>query len=123
MNLKRVLLLICILAISEPALALRCGSRLVNDGDHKTKILKYCGEPASVQVRTIYRAGYPRQLIRRHGHDSDGHDPLLIADRAYVEVVVEEWTYNFGPRRLMRTILFENGLVVSIKRLHYGYLE
>ncbi len=37
------------------------------------------------------------------------------------EVVVEEWTYNFGPRRLMRVIRFENGLVTSIRQLGYGY--
>ena len=44
-----------------------------------------------------------------------------IADRAYEEVVVEEWTYNFGPRRLMRQVIFENGFVRSIKQLGYGY--
>ena len=59
MNLNRLLLLICILVIAEPALALRCGSKLVTDGDHKSKILRYCGEPASVQVRSMYRAGFP----------------------------------------------------------------
>jgi hypothetical protein len=122
MNLKRLLLCICILVIAEPALALRCGNRLVNDGDHKAKVLKYCGEPTSVQVRTIYRAGYPRQL-RRHRYDSADNDYLLIADRAYAEIIVEEWTYNFGPRKFMRTIKFENGTVVAVKRLGYGYLE
>ena len=122
MNLNRLLLCICILVIAEPALALRCGNRLVSDGDHFSKILKYCGEPTSVQVRSIYRAGFPRQL-RRHRFDTAENDFLLYADRAYAEILVEEWTYNFGPRRLMRIIKFENGIVVAVKRLGYGYLE
>lgn len=122
MNLNRLLLCICILVIAEPALALRCGNRLVSDGDHMSKILKYCGEPTSVQVRSIYRAGFPKQ-IRRHRFDTADNDFLLYADRAYVEIIVEEWTYNFGPRRLMRTIKFENGIVVAVKQLGYGYLE
>ena len=122
MNLKYLLLGICILVIAEPAMALRCGNRIVTDGDHKSKILKHCGEPIAVQVTSVYRAGYPRQLSR-HRLDSDNNDILLIADRAYAEVVVEEWTYNFGPRKLMRTIKFENGLVVAVRRLGYGFLE
>ena len=111
MNFKYLLIGICILIIAEPALALRCGPKLVNTGDHKSKILKYCGEPTSVQVRTIVR-GYVSIRDRSHR-----------AFPGYGEIMVEEWTYNFGPRRLMRTITFENGLVVSVKRLHSGYRE
>jgi len=55
----------------------------------------------------------PRSI--EHGRE------LLFADRAYVEIVVEEWTYNFGPHRLMRVVRFENGLVTSITQLAYGY--
>jgi hypothetical protein len=111
MNLKYLLIGICMLIIAEPALALRCGSKLVNTGDHKSKILKYCGEPTSVDVRTIVR-GYV-SIPDRHYRRIPG----------YGEVLVEEWTYNFGPRRFMRTIKFEDGLVVSVKQLGSGYLE
>ena len=48
---------------------------------------------------------------------------MLINDRSYVEVIVEEWTYNFGPRKLMRIIRFENGLVADVKELGYGYRD
>jgi hypothetical protein len=122
MNLKRLLLLICILVIAEPAMALRCGNRLVNDGDHKSKILKFCGEPTAIQVRTMIRGGFPANQTRRYRHEISDRD-LLFADRAYAEIIIEEWTYNFGPRKLMRTIKFENGLVVSITRQGYGYVE
>jgi hypothetical protein len=111
MRFKYLLIGICALAVAEPALALRCGSKLVLPGDHKTKILKYCGEPTSVAVRTIVR-GYVSISDRHHRHMP-----------GYGEILVEEWTYNFGPRRLMRTIKFEDGVVVSVKQLSSGYRE
>lgn len=121
----RTLIFFCAaLLVAEPAAALRCGGKLVSDGAPQGKVLRFCGEPESVQVRSVYRAGIPRQRIRhRDEHAGAVQDSaeLLIADRAYVEVVVEEWTYNFGPHRLMRVIRFENGLVTSIRQLGYGY--
>lgn len=107
--------------LAEPAFALRCGSKLVTEGDPRGKVLKYCGEPDSVQVRSVYRAGLPRRQLSRRTGDVYRERELLYADRAYVEIVVEEWTYNFGPRRLMRVVRFENGIVASITRLGYGY--
>ena len=114
------------LLLAQPAAALRCGSRLISDGAPQGKVLRFCGEPESVQVRTLVRAGLPRNRSfarARYPFDSAGRDDreLLFADRAYEEVVIEEWTYNFGPRRLMRVIRFENGVVTSIKQLGYGY--
>ncbi len=111
----------CALMVAEPALALRCGGKLVSPGAPQGKVLKYCGEPEAVAVRTIIRAGLPRRQPHRHVGTMRPERDLLYADRAYSEVVVEEWTYNFGPRRLMRVIRFENGLVTSIRQLGYGY--
>ena len=37
------------------------------------------------------------------------------------EVVVEEWTYNLGPYQFMRLVRIENGRVVEVKPLGYGY--
>lgn len=112
------LLVPVLVAVSDPAFALRCGSKLVREGDPKAKILKICGEPDAVQRRSVLRAGIPPRL----GRDYTEGD-LLIPDRSYVEVIVEEWTYNFGPRRLMRIVRFENGLVREVEQLGYGYRE
>ena len=38
-----------------------------------------------------------------------------------VSVVQERWLYNFGPRRLMREITFQDGLIVQIRTLGYGF--
>jgi hypothetical protein len=40
-----------------------------------------------------------------------------------VEIPVEVWIYNLGPSKLMRQIRFEDGKVVEIETLGYGYHE
>ncbi|RPI64025.1 MAG: DUF2845 domain-containing protein [Lysobacterales bacterium] len=94
------------LAAAAPAHAFRCGSRIITTGDHADKILRYCGEPASVQVRVL-QLPYVRDW-RPY--------PKIIE-----EVVVEEWIFNRGPQQLMRSVRLENGFVTEIKSLGYGY--
>jgi len=120
------ILVLALILFMEPAFALRCGNRIVSEGDHQLKIQKYCGEPAAIKYRSIYRSGIPAARYRRNRHDisqSGSRDELLIHNRSLVEVQIEEWTYNFGPRRLMRVIRFENGLVTDVSNLGYGYIE
>jgi hypothetical protein len=45
----------------------------------------------------------------------------VVLRGALEEIVVEEWTYNLGPRHLMRVFRLENGYVEEIKHLGYGY--
>ena len=109
---------------ATPALAFRCGSKIVSEGDHYSKVLKYCGEPVGVQERVIYREGRTRPRFRVEGPNGLEYDrEVLRYERSYVEVLVEEWTYNFGPRRLMQLVRFENGFVTSVDQLGYGYRE
>lgn len=111
-----------LLLAAGPAQAFRCGAKVVSEGDHYSKVLKYCGEPIGVQERLIYREGRtnPRVII-------DGPSGLRVDrevssyERSYVEVAVEEWTYNFGPRRLMQLVRFENGFVAEVEQLGYGF--
>ena len=113
-----------LLFAATPALAFRCGNRIVSDGDHYSKVLKICGEPTGVQERVIYREGVTRPRFRVEGPNGLKYDKeVLQYDRSYVEVLVEEWTYNFGPRRLMQLVRFENGFVVEVDQLGYGYRE
>lgn len=96
-----------LLAASYPAHAFRCGARIITRGDHADKILRFCGEPASVEARLSHR-GY----VSRQGRFLPGLSE---------EVVIEEWTYNFGPHQLIRVVRLENGFVADIKYLGYGY--
>jgi hypothetical protein len=90
-----------------PAHAFRCGTRIITRGDHADKILRFCGEPASVQTRISQRS-YVSDLGRVY--------PGVVE-----EVVIEEWTYNLGPNQLIRVVRLENGFVADIKHLGYGY--
>jgi len=98
--------LLLLLAVS-PAHAFRCGTRIITRGDHADKILRFCGEPASVQTRLSQRS-YVSHWGRAY--------PELIE-----EVVIEEWTYNLGPHQLVRVVRLENGYVADITHLGYGY--
>jgi hypothetical protein len=126
MGLRYAVLGLALLFFMESAFALRCGTRLVSEGDHQLKIEKYCGEPTAVTVRTIYRSGIPASRYRHSRQQisrANSGEELLIHNRSVEEVLIEEWTYNFGPRRLMRVIRFENGLVTSVSELGYGYID
>ena len=97
-------------AASASADGLRCGQRLITDGDHETKLLHYCGEPLAVESRAARRL-YVGEL-------ETGFFPGVFTD-----IRVEEWTYNFGPRKLMRLIRIEDGIVTEIRHLGYGFIK
>lgn len=90
--------------------ALRCGSRLVSEGDTPDAVRAKCGEPSEVSRSS--RLQVP--VIWRHGR------PIRVGDDA-IEVPIESWVYNLGPSRFMRRIRFEDDRVVSIETLGYGY--
>lgn len=109
----RVLLAILVtLACSTPAFAdaMRCGTRIVRNGDTQTAVRDFCGEPSDVQTRSILR----RPSFERHGR-------IFFYGDSVVEIPVEVWTYNFGPYKLMRRVRFVDGLVDEIETLGYGY--
>jgi len=86
--------------------ALRCGSNLVTSGDHKLEVLHKCGPPALKEYRGFRYVYAP--------HHVQGVQNLIGAD-------IEEWTYNFGPRRFMRLVRFANSKVVRVISLDYGH--
>jgi hypothetical protein len=99
---------LCLAFTSADAQALRCSHRLITEGDRTAKVLRYCGEPIAVDSRYAERAYRSRR--------GDIYLPGFFED-----VLVEEWTYNFGPRRFMRLVRFENGVVTDIEQLGYGF--
>ena len=104
----RVALAVLLLAAAaSPAHAFRCGSRIISRGDHADKILRYCGEPVAVHTWLKQRSYVTESGVTLRG--------------ALEEVVVEEWTYNLGPRQLMQVVRLENGYVEEIKALGYGH--
>ncbi|MCS6948800.1 MAG: DUF2845 domain-containing protein [Steroidobacteraceae bacterium] len=107
-------LLIGVALLCGPASAdaFRCGSRLVNEGDTRAMVVAKCGAPTDVERQSVWR----RPLIWWHGR------PLYIGTDL-VEIPVESWVYNLGPNKLMRRVRFEDGIVVAVETLGYGYHE
>lgn len=105
----RTILLLCALLIANDAYALRCGHKLVQVGDHKMDVLERCGEPDLVDRHTAIIA---RRLRHPFG---------TLELSQFEEVVIEEWVYNFGPRKFKQLLEFEDGTLVRIRELDYGY--
>lgn len=114
--------LLLLLFVSTSAHALRCGRSLVKEDMHEAQVIKICGKPTiSRNLGYALRGTYipirhhvaPGVTIERHpgyGHITE-------------EVLLTEYVYNFGPRKLMRRLLFEGGILVRIETIGYGYSE
>ncbi|MDY7563358.1 DUF2845 domain-containing protein [Pseudomonas sp. 10B1] len=91
MRTSNVLLLIVAGVMGQAqADSLRCGSQLINSGDHEFEVQQKCGEPAARNL-----IGYLRSPNRRE------------------EVKIDEWIY--GPSNGMYQYLrFEGGRLVGI---------
>jgi hypothetical protein len=92
-----------------PAQALRCGNRLVSAGEAKLSVWQKCGEPEATDWYVTYRA------LRGPEHSPVATPPV------YVPVVIELWFYNFGPQRFQQEFSFEEGRLIGIRPLGYGF--
>lgn len=113
------LLLSGIIAINSPAYALKCGSDLVLEGERKVDVLQKCGDPVTID----HRVEYEGLRIQEHNSPRANQPHYIIDYEQHRPIYIEEWTYNFGPRRFMRVIYFENGVIEKIEVLGYGYRE
>jgi hypothetical protein len=91
---------------------MRCGKMLIRVGDSMAAVRAYCGRPAAsergLQVNTTTKRVGGRAVSQSH--------------TVGAAVPVETWTYNRGPRKLLMTVRFVDGSVVSVKTLsQYGY--
>ena len=84
----------------------------MSEGDTRSEVAAKCGEPTEVRhARAACSAG---PMIWNYGR------PYYVGDD-FIEVPVESWIYNLGPNKLMRRLRFEDGVVVEIETLGYGY--
>jgi hypothetical protein len=98
---------------------MRCGSRLISEGDPGDKVVSECGQPTSVDSWEEERYDYFDRLppanryreFERYGN----------AYRVRVFIRVEVWTYNYGPSRFLDYVRLENGIVRKVYSGGYGY--
>lgn len=110
-----------LLLVPEAAHAFRCKNKLVRDGMHEQEVIAICGEPVTRRHLGVAVRGYP------YAWSTVGPGTAQRYSTAYgvlsEEVLITEYVYNFGPRKLMRRLVFEGGVLVDIESLGYGYTE
>ena len=131
MNTTRIVimlsLVLSVLTLNEAhAASLRCGTRLITEGDLKSRVLAECGEPDNVEVWEEERVYGFSHHPGYYGifEDYERRDPDYGYGAPYrikKLVVVEEWTFNHGPGRFMDHVRLENGIVRDITSGEYGY--
>jgi hypothetical protein len=95
--------------------SMRCGTRLVGEGDGKDKVRTLCGEPTSISL-----AGYvggPGYFPNYYNGPFD----YSYAWPGWTALPVEIWTYNLGPNKLLRKLRFVGDELDEIRTNGYGY--
>ena len=86
-----------------------CQPASIRAGDSTYDLLSLCGEPVFRDVRE-------EQIAVAEG------DGQWVAGAATV-VLKETWTYDFGPRALVRFVHVRDGRVTGVRTGGYGYSE
>jgi hypothetical protein len=117
---SRLLLISLCFLFSHPVFALRCGRALVDIGDYKEDVIEKCGEPKSIDTHIEIRGVADRFGARTRVSPETS---INFGQQHYteIEMVVEEWNYDFGRRRFQKHLRFENGRLTEIKDLGYGH--
>ena len=79
-------------------------------------LLIKCGEPESIETHIEIR-GVTDRFGARTRVSPETSINFGQQHWTEIEVVVEEWIYNFGRRRLQKYLRFENGRLTEIKDL------
>lgn len=106
----KILALIACFPLAAVGESLQCGETLIDKGATQSEVAARCGQPTQIDHQAMYRAVATAM----------GMLPPLVV-RSDTEIPIETWTYNFGPQRFMQRIRFENGVVVKIESLGYGF--
>lgn len=114
-------LLLAGLATSGSARAdsLGCNGRIVSTGDSRYDVKALCGEPDDASQRVEYRTVRSRVTVpcTRQG------DKIVCSQtrEQVVEVVIDEWIYDFGRNRFIQYLTFEQGKLLTVRNGDYGH--
>ncbi len=106
LSLLSVTAIVATMAAAAPARAdssIRCKSGLVSAGDARVDLLGKCGLPDLEERRLSSRSVETATSLRS------------------VEVVIDEWLYDFGPSSFVQVVTLENGRVRKVEQLGYGH--
>ncbi|MBS2025391.1 MAG: DUF2845 domain-containing protein [Deltaproteobacteria bacterium] len=83
----------------------QCEPQQLSEGMTKADVLSRCGEPPVRETATEFVSAQENELT----------PPVSSATYAR-----EYWSYNFGPQRLSRHLVFENGVLKRLNDGKYG---
>jgi len=99
---------------------MRCGSRVVSSGDTLYAVRAVCGEPDAADRRVVTRTEVQR--VKAPCFRDDRGAVRCERDTAVqVDVIIDEWTYDFGTQKFIRYLTFENGRLQRVATGGYGY--
>jgi len=114
----RTFVVCCGLLLFNDAWALRCGNRIIQEGMSETRVIQLCGEPFSTRYLGYVLRPY---VVKRPSGIGGLSSQRHVYAGFHQELAVTEMLFNFGPRKLMRRIRFEGGLLTSIETAGYGH--
>lgn len=96
---------------------LSCKDRLVKLGSSQYDVSALCGPPDGMQQRSEMRP------VRRQVRVPCAAGMCLTVIDDAVQVLVEEWVYDFGTQRFLQYLTFEGGTLIRVKAGGYGHKE
>lgn len=96
---------------------MRCGTRLISAGDSTYAVKSRCGEPQDATRRVETRTERRRVRVPCGRNDEARCERV---QEVSADVVVEEWTYDFGPQRFVHYLTFFDGKLARIQTGSYG---
>jgi hypothetical protein len=82
----------------------QCDEKNISLGDAEGEVFIKCGEPT-------WKDSRQEETIEQIDADT----------KRKVTVMIDEWTYNLGPNKFVRIMIFRNDKLVDIKTGDYGY--
>lgn len=83
--------------------AFYCASKIVSVGDRKYEVREKCGDPTYRRFRREAYVDHEDEVLKRVAHS-----------------ILEEWVYDFGPRRLIRVLTFRHNVLQAVEQGGYG---
>jgi hypothetical protein len=94
----------------------RCGTgRLVEEGDRPPEVQNRCGDPDTADTREEHRT------LRKTVWTYIDGVPVGKEVEYTVTVMIDEWTYDLGPHRFIRHLIFEDGRLIRVWTADRGY--
>jgi len=96
-----------------------CGSRLISAGDTLYQVRTVCGEPDDAQHRIETRTVRRRVRVPCERNERRSGQCETTVEHS-TDVVIDDWTYDFGRQRFIRYLTFLDGRLASVQTGSYG---